>query len=76
METTEKKVLSMKFYSEGGSRSINMDDPVQDIDGENVSLAMEEIIDLSTVCDSKGNLVDTVKSADLITTTKTVETLF
>lgn len=67
----------MEFKTDkDSSRTINLDDPMENIDGENVSLAMEGIVAANTLCDAQGNLVEAIKSADLITTTKIVETLF
>ncbi len=74
VKTTESNVLSMKFATTASNRTINLDDPIENIDGENVSLTMEGIV--AALCDAKGNLVESIKSADLITTTKIVETLF
>ena len=76
VKTTESNVLSLKFATTASSRTINLDDPIENIDGENVSLTMEGIVAANTLCDAKGNLVESIKSADLITTTKIVETLF
>ena len=53
-----------------------MNDPLETLDAEGVSLTMEGIVAANTLCDAKGNLVESIKSADLITTTKIVETLF
>ena len=67
----------MEFKTDkDSSRTINLDDPIENIDGENVSLTMEGIVAAKTLCDAKGSLVESIKSADLITTTKIVETLF
>lgn len=55
-------------------RTMSVDNPTDGLEGEAVANTMNEIIDLSTVCDSKGNLVDVAEAANVTTTT--VETLF
>ena len=76
MATTMKKVLNMIFgYTDGGTtRTVGVDSPVDNVEGEAVLNTMGEIIGLGTVCDSKGNLVDVAQSANITTTT--VEELF
>ena len=75
--TTTTKVLNMEFLTdEDTSRTVSVNDPLETLDGEGVSLAMESMVAANTLCDAKGNLVESIKSADLITTTKIVETLF
>ena len=76
MATTIKKVLNMIFSQtdSGTTRTVGVDSPVDNVEGETVLNAMNEIIELGTVCDSKGNLVDVAQSANITTTT--VDTLF
>ncbi len=75
METI-KKVLNMIFANTDGgtTRTVGVDSPTDNLEGETVLNAMSEIIGLGTVCDSKGNLVDVAQSANITTTT--VEELF
>lgn len=67
----------MEFKTDKDSRrTVSVNDPLETLDAEGVSLAMEGIVAANTLCDAQGNLVEAIKSADLITTTKIVETLF
>lgn len=75
--TTTTKVLNMKFATdEDTSRMVSVQNPLDTLDGESVSAAMEGMIGANTLCDSEGNLVTVVDTANITTTTKTVENLF
>ena len=74
MAATEKTTLNMQFDSAVSTRTVSVDAPLTTLDGEGVSNVMNEIIGLSTVCDSKGNLVEIASGATLRTTT--VQQLF
>ena len=76
MAATIKKVLNMIFGNTTSStkRTMSVDNPTDSLEEEAVANTMNEIIDLNTVCDSKGNLVDVAEAANVTTTT--VETLF
>ncbi len=75
--TTTTKVLNMEFKTDEDSRrTVSVNDPLETLDAEGVSLAMESMVAANTLCDNKGNLVTLANSANLTTTTKTVENLF
>lgn len=75
--TTTTKVLNMEFKTDEDSRrTVSVNDPLETLDAEGVSLAMESMVAANTLCDSQGNLVTLANSANLTTTTKTVENLF
>lgn len=68
MEKTSKR-LDMTYSTEANTKvKLTLDDPVDNIDAEAVSAAMEEIVGLSVLQDSKGNLVTAAISAQEITT--------
>lgn len=68
MEKTSKR-LDMTYSTEANTKvKVTLDDPVDNIDAEAVSAAMEEIVGLSVLQDSKGNLVTAAISAQEITT--------
>lgn len=68
MEKTSTK-LEMTYGTNANTKvKLSLDDPVDNIDAEVVSAAMEEIVGLSVLQDSKGNLVTAALSAQSVTT--------
>ena len=71
MSTTIKK-LNMTFGSAAGNKKISLDDPLDTLDSETVANAMNEVLALETMLDSKGNLLTDAVAAEVqetITTT-------
>ena len=72
MSTTTTRKLRMKFGNEDGNKDIAIDNPLEDIGGETVAETMGEIVELETLVDSNGKLLNLVVSAELETVTKQV----
>lgn len=71
-ETT--KTLRMTFGNANGNKNITLEDPLDNLEAEAVSTAMNEVVALETLMDSKGTLLDQVVGAEVETVT--VQTLF
>lgn len=71
-ETT--KTLRMTFGNANGNKNITLEDPLDNLEAETVSTAMNEVVALETLMDSKGTLLDQVVGAEVETVT--VQTLF
>ena len=68
---TISKVLDLEFITdENTERKLSVNNPLDDLKGEDVANKMNEIVLLNTVCDTKGNLVTTAVGATITTTTK------
>lgn len=71
-ETT--KTLRMTFGNANGNKNITLEDPLDNLESETVSTAMNEVVALETLMDGKGTLLDQVVGAEIETVT--VQTLF
>lgn len=71
-ETT--KTLRMTFGNANGNKNITLEDPLDNLESEAVSTAMNEVVALETLMDGKGTLLDQVVGAEIETVT--VQTLF
>ncbi len=74
MSTTTTRKLNMTFGNDDGSKKFSLNDPLADLDGETVSGTMNEIVELETLVDNSGKLLNLVEGAELETVTK--QTLF
>lgn len=74
MEQISKRLETTYMTEADTNVKVSLDDPVDNIDAESVSAAMEEIVGLDVLQDSKGHQVIAGKGAQLITIT--AKTLF
>ena len=73
-ETTTSKTLNMKFGNANNTKNISLPEPLDTLDAETVSTAMNDVVALETLMDNEGNLLDTVVGAEIETVT--TQTLF
>ncbi len=68
MATTTTKYLAMKFIasSDGSSKTIRLADPKTDLTQSEVQNFMDSVVSSQLLYTSKGSLVDTVDSANVI----------
>lgn len=77
MGTTVKKELKMKWQTDAGNDvGINLEDPLDNLESETVSTAMDEIIAQNVLQDSAGNAASMSVTASIVETTVEEKILF
>lgn len=70
MATSETRKLSMVFASTAGKfTTLTLDSPTEELFGETVGTAMENLINTEVFTDNEGNPLSQIKTAKLIRTT-------
>lgn len=77
MGTTVKKELKMKWQTDAGNDvSIHLADPLDNLESETVSEAMDEIVAQNVLQDSAGNAASMSVTASIVETTVDEKVLF
>lgn len=77
MGTTVKKELKMKWQTDAGNDvSIHLEDPLDNLESETVSEAMDEIVAQNVLQDSAGNAASMSVTASIVETTVDEKVLF